>query len=134
MANKTGKGGFQERKHQINRKGRPPSFDALRKLAQQIAHEEVKQNGQPLIIDGHKVTVVEAILRKWATSPQHQQLFIEYAFGKVPTAVNMVWEVEIVQALRDGQLPPHYVRIAYPDQWQDFFAQAGVRVEENDSD
>jgi len=87
---------FKKGDPRINRKGRPKAFDALRALAQQIAHEEVKKDGQPLIIDGHKVTVVEAILRKWATSPQHQQLFIEYAFGKVPTAVNMVWEVEIV--------------------------------------
>jgi len=51
-----------------NRNGRPKSFDALRKLAQQIATEDVKQGGQPLIIDGHKVTVIEAVMRALASS------------------------------------------------------------------
>ena len=75
----------------INRKGRPKSFDALRELAQQISHEEALSGGQPLIIDGHKVTVAEAILRQLAQSknPKERQLFIEIAFGKVPTAVEM---------------------------------------------
>ena len=71
----------------INRKGRPKHFDALRELAQQIAHETPKdKEGQPLVIDGHIATVTEAILRQWATSknPQLQKAFIEYAYGKVP--------------------------------------------------
>jgi hypothetical protein len=65
----------------INRNGRPKSFDALRKLAQQIAHEETA-----LVVGGHKVTVAEAILRQWAQSknPQLQRAFVEIAFGKVP--------------------------------------------------
>ena len=71
----------------INRKGRPKSFDALRALAQQIAHEAALKNGEPLVIDGHIVTVTEAILRTWAQSkdPRLQQAFIEVAYGKVPT-------------------------------------------------
>ena len=70
----------------INRKGRPKSFDALRELARAIAHEKAKAEGQTLVIDGHSVTVAEAILRTWATSknPRLQQQFIEVAFGKVP--------------------------------------------------
>lgn len=71
----------------INRKGRPRSFDALRELAQQIAHEAaLSSDGQPIVINGHKVTVAEAIIRKWAQSknPRLQQAFIEVAFGKVP--------------------------------------------------
>jgi len=87
MSNPTGKGGFGERKHHINKKGRPKHFDALRELAQQIAHETPKDSqGQPLVIDGHIATVTEAILRQWATSknPQLQKAFIEYAYGKVP--------------------------------------------------
>jgi hypothetical protein len=75
----------------INRKGRPKSFDALRALAQEVAHEEAMSNGQPVIINGHKVTVAEAILRTWAQSknPQLVKAFIEIAFGKVPDAVEL---------------------------------------------
>lgn len=77
---------FSKGDARINRKGRPRSFDALRTLAQQIAHEEAKQGGQPIVIDGHVVTVTEAILRQWAASkdPRLQMHFVEVAFGKVP--------------------------------------------------
>lgn len=70
----------------INRKGRPKSFDALRALAQQIAHEVAQSNGQPVIIDGHKATVAEMIMRQWASSKdtRKQEAFIQYAFGRVP--------------------------------------------------
>jgi len=69
----------------INRKGRPKSFDALRALAQSIAHEPITE------VNGHKATVAEMILRKWATScnPQLQRAFIEVAFGKVPDNINI---------------------------------------------
>jgi hypothetical protein len=79
--------GFDKRKHQINRKGRPKSFDALRELAQEIAHEPVPN----VIINGRKVTVAEAILRKWATSQNAilQRAFIEVAFGKVPDQLDL---------------------------------------------
>jgi len=64
----------------INRKGRPRSFDELRKLAQAIAHEEVTD------AEGNTMSCVEAILRAWAISdePQLQRAFVEYAFGRVP--------------------------------------------------
>ena len=70
----------------INRKGRPRNLDGLRELAQQIAHEPAQVDGKPLVIDGHVVTVGEAILRQWAMSkdPRKQISFVEYAFGKVP--------------------------------------------------
>lgn len=80
-------GQFTKGDPRINRKGRPKHFDALRELAQQIAHETPKDShGKPLVIDGHIATVTEAILRQWATSknPQLQKAFIEYAYGKVP--------------------------------------------------
>lgn len=79
--NKTGKGGFGERKHHINKKGRPKSFADLRALAQTIAHKELK--------DG--VTVTEAILTGWAGSknPKLQIQFMEVAYGKVPTPVEV---------------------------------------------
>jgi hypothetical protein len=99
MSNPTGKGGFGERRASINRNGRPRSFDALRKLAQQIAAEIVPgKQGQPatvktLNLDGsegeHVLTVAEGILRQWATSgkPELQRAFVEVAFGKVPVTI-----------------------------------------------
>ena len=76
----------------INRKGRPRSFDALRELAQEIAHETAKSGGAEVVIEGHKVTVSEAILRGWAMSknPQLQRAFIEVAFGKVPDITQLI--------------------------------------------
>lgn len=74
----------------INRKGRPKSFDALRELAQQIAHEEAKaKSGNefvPVVIEGHIATNAELLLRKWASSndPRLQMAFMEVAFGKAP--------------------------------------------------
>jgi len=65
----------------INRRGRPQGFDLVRKLAQQISHEEVT------LSNGQKMSVAEAILRAWAKDPRHQRDFIEYAFGKVPDKV-----------------------------------------------
>lgn len=69
-------GTFAKGDKRINRKGRPKSFDALRSLAQQIAHEEV----------GDGLTVTEAILKRWAGSKDSrlQIQFMEVAFGKVP--------------------------------------------------
>ncbi len=81
----------------INRKGRPKDFDALRELSLQIAHEVAtvreKDSGvvHELLLDGHRVTVAEKILRDWARSGdwQRQKGFIEIAFGKVPDEVNV---------------------------------------------
>lgn len=86
MTNTRKPGTFAKGDVRINRKGRPKSFDALRALAQQIAHEAALKNGEPLVIEGHIITVTEAILRTWAQSkdPRLQQAFIEVAFGKVP--------------------------------------------------
>jgi len=70
----------------INRKGRPKTFDAFRELAQQISHEPAISDGEKLQINGHVVTVAEAILRRWAASkdPRLQMAFIEMAYGKPP--------------------------------------------------
>ena len=85
MANPTGKGGFKKGDPRINRKGRPKSFDAMRELALQIAHEVAQSGGECVVINGKKATVTEMILRKWATSSNHQlqKAFIEIAYGKV---------------------------------------------------
>jgi len=62
----------------INRKGRPKAIDELRQLAQSIAHEALTMP------DGTKRTVIEALLRKWAGSPDArlQMAFIKYAYGE----------------------------------------------------
>lgn len=94
----------------INRKGRPKSFDALRQLAQQIAHEVAQaKGGGPLTNDnGQAVTIAEAILRQWAASgdARKQQAFIEYAFGKVPQVINGDNE--------GGAVKVEYVNAPYP--------------------
>ena len=73
------------------RKGRPKTFDAARELAQSIAQEVAQANGSDVVIEKHKVTVIEAILRKWASSkdPRLQMAFVEYAYGKPPTKTEL---------------------------------------------
>jgi len=90
-ANRVPGGPFRKGDPRINRKGRPKSFDGLRSLAQEIAHEAAKQGNQPVVIDGHVVTVTEAIMRSWAISkdPRLQQKFIEVAYGQVPSVTRL---------------------------------------------
>lgn len=88
MANEQNLKPFVKNDPRINRSGRPKSFDALRKLAQKIAHEKVtnKKGEAATNPAGQAMTVVEVILRKKAMSnnPKELQEFIEIAFGKVP--------------------------------------------------
>ena len=92
MANPQNLKPFVKGDPRINRKGRPKKFDALRDLAQQIAHEPaIAKGGGPLIISGRKATTTEAILRSWATSKNSrlQQQFMEIAYGKVPNVTEI---------------------------------------------
>lgn len=100
-------GPFKKGDPRINRKGRPRSFDEARSLAQTLAHEIAKsKDGQELVIDGHKVTITEAILRTWATSkdPRLQMYFFEIAYGKVPANLNIHVGFEELNKLTDEEL------------------------------
>lgn len=80
--NPTGKGGFKERPQAINRKGRPRSFNELRKLAQMIAHEAGATDA-----DGTPHSNAEMALRKLLR--EETAKYLEIAFGKVPTDINV---------------------------------------------
>jgi hypothetical protein len=78
---------FKKGDPRIWKHGRPKSFDALRELSQEIAHEvATTKDGSPVTVAGHKVSTAELILRLWASSQdfRKQQGFMEIAFGKVP--------------------------------------------------
>lgn len=104
MANPNPSKPFTKGDARINRKGRPRNFDALRELAQQIAHEEALASGQPVVINGHVVTVAEAIMRQWAQSKNYQlqKGFIEIAFGKVPDNIDITSGGDKVQFVNIG--------------------------------
>jgi hypothetical protein len=82
----------------INRRGRPKSFDELRKLGQAIAQEMVTTSR------GARITLAEAILRSWAESkePTLQKSFMEYAFGKVPDKLETPLEERTTLILNYG--------------------------------
>lgn len=77
---------FKSGDPRINRKGRPKSFDALRRLAQQIACEVVKDPD----LDA-PVSRVELMLREMAGSGDARKAvpFLEIAYGKVPAPVEV---------------------------------------------
>ena len=72
-------------------KGKPKTFTALRKLAQQIAAEELQST------DGDTITRIEALLRVMSTSrnPADRKTFLEYAFGKPKEEIEQTGESKI---------------------------------------
>lgn len=91
-----------------NKRGRPRTFDQVRALAQQIAKEPaMTQDGKPVIFNERHLTVIDLILRTWASSkkPQLQALFVEYAYGKVPHQVDVQGDT-VLRVIFDDILPP----------------------------
>jgi hypothetical protein len=79
----------------INRKGRPRSFNALRKLALELSHEPVKTK------DGATITAVESILRQMANDPKQRELFLQYAYGKIPDKLDISLDSIKVKLVED---------------------------------
>ena len=77
-----GSGGrpFVKGDKRINRKGRPKTYDELRRTADMIASELVPGP------DGKMISRGELLLRNWIKSknPLLQRAFVEYWVGKVP--------------------------------------------------
>ena len=73
---------FKKGDKRINRKGRPKSFDKLRKLAIQIAGEQAGST---------ELTRVQLMLTAMASSknPSDRALFLAYAFGKPKEEVDV---------------------------------------------
>ena len=83
---------FTKADPRINRRGRPKDLPGLRELVQSILHEVATgKDGQPLVIDGHTATVLEAKLRQLIQSKNSRdaQMVFDYAFGKVPATVEV---------------------------------------------
>jgi hypothetical protein len=97
----TGKG-FVKGDPRINRRGRPRSFDTLRKLAVKIAGEQAD--------DEEEVTRVVLMLREMARSenPSDRALFLSYAYGKPKDEVEHTGEmvqkviIEYAETKNDG--------------------------------
>jgi len=96
-------GTFKKGDPRINRNGRPKSFDALRKLAQQLSHEVARdKDGNELIRNGHKVTIAELVLFQMISDRKQRKEFLEIAFGKVPDEVNSEGRLEILVKYANG--------------------------------
>lgn len=90
MANESNLKPFVKGDMRINRKGRPKDFAKLRALAVDMASEPaLDKNGNPILIHGKPVTNAQLVLYQWLTDKKHQKDFMEVAFGKVPTNIDV---------------------------------------------
>ena len=110
---------FQKGDERIWRKGRPQLFMVVRNLAQTIAEEQItitKRHGKR-VAPPEVMTVLEAILRDWATSgdADKQKAFIAYAYGTPPTIqrnetfdinrfLNRYTDADLIR-IREGESP-----------------------------
>lgn len=91
MANEKNLKPFAPNDPRINRDGRPKNSVSLAALARRIGHERAQnKNGAPLLgPDGKPMTIIEMILREMAHDPRRQDVFLDRAFGKVPTTTQL---------------------------------------------
>ena len=84
--NRSNSGQFTKGDPRINRKGRPKTFDAARRLAQQVGHRPINtDSGEPFLnADGEIMTRIESIFQQLSGSRSYkaQELFLAYAVGK----------------------------------------------------
>ena len=85
---------FKKGDKRINRDGRPATAASLSALAKRIGHEVAtkKKGGETVPVigpDGKPMTVIEVILRQWAQNPKQQGDFVDRAYGKVATPVDV---------------------------------------------
>ena len=87
----------------INAKGRPKSFDALRKLATDLLTKDATYKDAEGVEHVVDKTYVELILLDWMNSSRHekQKSVLEYAYGEVPKNVQLQLDVS---SLTDIQL------------------------------
>jgi hypothetical protein len=132
--NASGKGGFAVHPENINRNGRPKSFDVLRSLAQQIAEECARdENGKIIELDGRAVTNAENTLRIMMNSPLRDK-FLEIAYGKVPQPIDAkitTWQDEIVKAMVEKRITPEDVYNELGPAAQSLIESAGLRLIES---
>lgn len=88
-ANSPKRGQFVKGDPRINRRGRPRTFDAVRKLAIKIAGEQA---------DEEDVTRIVLKLREMARSknPSDSALFLAYAYGKPKDEVELSGQIESI--------------------------------------
>lgn len=79
-----------EKDPRINRNGRPKSFDQLRSLFQDIASQEI-------VIQGKKYTRAQAIGIAMSMDKKLMREFLEFAYGKVPQAVDVTSKGEQIK-------------------------------------
>ena len=94
MPKRATSGSFVKGDKRINRDGRPKNSGDLTALAKRIGHEvATKKKGgelEPVLgPDGKPMTVIEVILRQWAQNPKQQGDFVDRAYGKVATPVDV---------------------------------------------
>lgn len=92
MANPSSLKPFARNDPRINRDGRPKDSIGLAELARRIGHEKAVAKDGALLLgpDGKPMTIIEMILRDMAHDPRRQEIFLDRAFGKVPTTTQLL--------------------------------------------